>query len=221
MSDPTSIQSAINETLEALRAAKAAGDREEAARLRAEGRALVARRTAAEAAARGAEEWRRTVPKTWATTATDDALRAAVHPRLWAWSQDPAISSAVLSGPTGVGKSTAAAVALRSVLATGWGGSIGWHTARELAHAARAWPLGEGEAPLLRRARHVGILVVDDLGLERDPAELIDVVHARYEASAPTWVTTGLSLAALETRYGDAVVRRLTERATVVVVGAP
>lgn len=207
-------EAAIQACREALREAVDAGDRARARALRADGRGLVARRRALEA-------WHRECPKLWALDAPPAEVDAAIHRDLWAWCEVPTAGWALLSGPTGAGKSTAAAVALREVLLGGWSGTVGWHSARELAHAARMWPLGEGEAPLLSRARRVGLLVIDDLGLERDPLDLIDILHDRYDGMRPTWVTTGLSVAGLEARYGDAVVRRLTEGAAVVVVGRP
>lgn len=215
MTNPETIEAceaAVAECGEALRRAVAAGDAATAAVLRARGRGLVTR-------LRGLEAWHRGCPHEWArATPEADALRE-VHPDLLAWLGGQLAGWALLSGPTGAGKSTAAALAMRRILVGGWPGGVAWYQARELARAAREWPLGEGESPDITRASRVGLLVLDDLGLERSPADLIDVIHDRYESMRPTWVTTGLSLGGLETRYGDAVVRRLTEGAAVVVVG--
>jgi DNA replication protein DnaC len=86
-----------------------------------------------------------------------------------------------------------------------------WFYARALAQAARQWPLGEGAAPEVDRASKAGLLVLDDLGLERDAAELVDVLHSRYEHGYVTWTTSGLTMGELKERYGEALVRRLIE----------
>lgn len=85
---------------------------------------------------------------------------------------------------------------------------------RALATCAKWHPLGEGEPPDLVDARKALVLVLDDLGLERDPCEIIDVIHARYETGLVTWTTTGLGLDELRSKYGEAVTRRLVEGQT-------
>jgi DNA replication protein DnaC len=147
--------------------------------------------------------------------------------------------SMVISGPTKVGKSTAVGVALLGALCRAevrtndsvarevyWAADpkkrepvgsqsseklVTWFYARDLAQATKQHPLGAGECPAVQRAKFTGLLVIDDLGLERDQAELVDVYHSRYEAGRVTWTTTGLTMAQLRERYGEAFVRRMLE----------
>ncbi len=83
-------------------------------------------------------------------------------------------------------------------------------------------PAGHGEAALVESAMRVPLVLLDDLGSERDfPTNPIaDVIFERHVQDLPTWVTTGLTREPLVARYGAGVVARLFERATVIHVGA-
>jgi len=67
----------------------------------------------------------------------------------------------------------------------------------------------------LKRAR---VLVLDELGYERFPELLLEVLGARHDACRPTVVTSGLAIAAIDSRYGDATVRKILEIGSGVVV---
>lgn len=160
----------------------------------------------------------KTCPMVWTHDATEETIKARiVHPKLvqFASSEAPSERSALLMGPTGTGKSTAAAYALLLELRRRYrrGADVrpAWMYARALAQAAKYHPLGEGAPPEVMKASAGGLLILDDLGLERDPGEIIDVLHERYESGLPTWTTTGLNHEQLTERYGEALVRRLTE----------
>jgi DNA replication protein DnaC len=71
--------------------------------------------------------------------------------------------------------------------------------------------LGKGECPTLEKAREARILVIDDLGLERDHGPILDVLHERNQQNRVTWVTSGLTIEQIRERYGEAVYRRLVE----------
>lgn len=123
-------------------------------------------------------------------------------------------------GPTGVGKSSAAALVFRRALGTGWrdGGmawdfaqGLRWFSAAALSQARREHPLGHGEAPELVRAEYATLLVIDDAGWDRDPLAVSDVLAARYERQKPTIITSGQTVEELERHYGAAVLRRFTE----------
>lgn len=126
----------------------------------------------------------------------------------------------ILLGPTGVGKSHAAALVFKRLLGNGytkggaeWDFAIGlrWFSASALAQARREHPLGRGDAPEITTASHARLLVIDDAGWDREPQAISDVLAARYESGRPTIITTGLTSAELAKHYGAAVVRRFVE----------
>lgn len=128
--------------------------------------------------------------------------------------------SLVLLGPTGAGKSTAAAWALRAFVARGvtaggeaWRRARGacWAPASDLARARAEHRLGAGDAPLVARAAAASVLVVDDIGQEGDPAAIRDVLAARYDAGLPTLATSNLRQPALDAHLGAAGLRKLVE----------
>jgi hypothetical protein len=63
--------------------------------------------------------------------------------------------------------------------------------------------------------------VLDDVGAE--PPRLSEVIHGvmhkRYDANLPTWITTGLSEADIAKRYDGGVARRMFEEAKLVKLG--
>ena len=81
---------------------------------------------------------------------------------------------------------------------------------------------GSGEPDVVETAMRVPLLLLDDLGSERDHAmnAVPDVVFERDAENRPTWVTTGLTRDQLIQRYGLGVVARVFERATVIRLGA-
>lgn len=116
---------------------------------------------------------------------------------------------ALLLGPTGVGKTTAALW-----IHAGFGGE--WAPARQLAAAERWHPFGEGPPPAITRACTARVLYLDDLGAEetRDVGALQEVLERRYASPAglATVTTTGLTRQQLTDRYGAMTVRRLTDQ---------
>jgi hypothetical protein len=85
-----------------------------------------------------------------------------------------------------------------------------------LQHAA-----GHGEPEVVETAMRVPLVLLDDVGSERDfPTNPIpDVIFERHAQDLPTWVTTGLTREQLVKRYGLGVVARVFERARVIHVG--
>ncbi len=142
-----------------------------------------------------------------------DFLRVAQG---WRWGH----GNLILLGPTGTGKSTAAAMLFRYLLKDGVqkGGSawenarfMAWFGALDLFHASREHALGKGEAPELRQASRARLLVLDDAGWDTDPRVVSGVLAERYESGLPTIVTSGKTELELVAHYGAAVVRRMTE----------
>lgn len=128
-----------------------------------------------------------------------------------------------LVGGAGSGKTTLASAMLGSIVKAALAGdaasvrlalSASWISAPELARARPGQKLGEGEAPLVEEAIGCRLLVLDDVGMERQDigGALFDVIYARHEREAMTIVTTGLTYQALIEKYGDGVARRLTEK---------
>jgi hypothetical protein len=142
------------------------------------------------------------------------AARRALEPRV----RDPRLLAALrqtdtrcalLLGPTGVGKTSAARWArLRH------GGC--WARAVDLGACERRHSLGQGKPALLHHAVDAPVLYLDDLGTEdaRDLGVLQDVIDQRYSAHPPraTFVTTGLTLDGLRSYLGAPSVRRLLEQ---------
>jgi hypothetical protein len=83
-------------------------------------------------------------------------------------------------------------------------------------------PAGHGEPELVELAMRAPLVLIDDLGGERDHAvsALPDVLVERHAENRPTWITTGLTREQLVKRYGQGIVSRVFERATVIHVGA-
>lgn len=160
---------------------------------------------AAKAAAREAAQEART-----RQLAARRALEPRVRdPRLLAALRQADTRCALLLGPTGVGKTSAARWArIRH------GGC--WARAIDLGACERRHSLGQGKPALLHHAVDAPVLYLDDLGTEdsRDVGILQDVIDQRYAAQPPRpmFVTTGLTLDGLRTYLGAPTVRRLLEQ---------
>lgn len=152
------------------------------------------------------------------------ALRGRISdPRLfevattWEWGS----LSYLLAGPTGLGKTTAAAFLVRRLVAKSAraGGfdwelakRIRWAKANELSRARQTHPFNQGEPPKVLDAMNASLLVLDDLGWDSETPVIRDVLNHRYEAvRAPTIVTTGHAPEDVLARYGDAVTRQMFE----------
>ncbi len=114
-------------------------------------------------------------------------------------------AGALLYGPTGCGKSTAANWLYRNV-------RHDWIRAVDLATAERRHGLGSGVAPEILQARHSRALVIDDVGHEKDTAALYDALDYRYILGLPTIVTTGMTTEQLTVHISAATVRRITQQ---------
>ena len=140
-------------------------------------------------------------------------LEPRMHRRLLDALKSGPSPSAVLLGPTGVGKTAAARwIAELSTLTRSHHMPI--RNARELGASERRHPLGEGYPAALREARESELLALDDLGTEeeRDIGVMQELLEARYSRNAATFITTGLTKQGLMARYGAASVRRMLEQ---------
>lgn len=88
-----------------------------------------------------------------------------------------------------------------------------------LARARARHRLGEGEAPTVAAAMRAPLLVLDDLGSEREDRDgcITDVIYERHNAELPTWITCGLATTfddlaeVLARRYDSGFMRRVLE----------
>lgn len=135
------------------------------------------------------------------------ALAPRIEKRILAKLQARHSPCALLLGPTGCGK-TSAALWLRVSLPGEWA------HARDLGACERHHKLGEGTAPAFDRACSSRVLYLDDLGTEdvRDIGVLQHVLERRYASGLATCVTSGLTRPDLTNRYGAATMRRLAEQ---------
>ncbi|HEX4476036.1 MAG TPA: hypothetical protein VH142_13215 [Polyangiaceae bacterium] len=163
--------------------------------------------------------FRRTVPITWTHDVDEAAIEAAIGaPALVraAREQHEGDRNIVLLGRSGVGKTATLALAgWRFYLAQPKNHfrALVWFYARDLAAVAAQYPLGRGEPPELDRASTAPLLVLDDLGQERegDHGAILDVLDRRYRAERTTWISSGLTVDQLRARYSEAAYRRMCE----------
>jgi DNA replication protein DnaC len=131
------------------------------------------------------------------------------------WSQP----KLVFTGAAGAGKTSLAVACLRRWAAQSGRAAVFLH-AYALSIARIQHAAGHGEPEIVERAMKCPMVLVDDVGSEREMAgsAIPDVIFVRHAEERPLWVTTGLTRPQLVTRYGTGIVRRLLERATVIEV---
>lgn len=128
---------------------------------------------------------------------------------------------ALLVGPSGSGKTSFAVACMRAV------SRPFFVSASDLDRAQIEHSAGDGEAPIVARAKRAGVLVLDDLGQDKISSfsAIEAVILARHNAELPTWITTGLGgtrdgvQAAIDGRYNAGIARRLTEDGLALMVG--
>ncbi len=162
------------------------------------------------------------------------AILAERGPQVRQWVETYDGRSAVLLGPTGIGKSIAAFCVLRrakrvearqELKREGWSPASyqddrwpdsesrfrgGWIAAQDLLVAQRGHPLGQGEASEVRKAKTGRLVVIDDITWPTRHDLTREVMAARYDAGLPTIVTAGERMARLfgADMFGDAFGRR-------------
>ncbi len=165
----------------------------------------------------------RTIPGAyrWARFSAPE-LRQRVPAPAIAWAQGAWQHERLcLMGAARTGK-TSLAVAMLRRWAADAGKPATFVHAHKLGVARLLHPAGHGEPEVVELAMRAPLVLVDDLGGERDHAmsAVPDVIVERHAENRPTWVTTGMTREQLVKRYGQGVVARVFERATVIHVGA-
>ena len=126
----------------------------------------------------------------------------------------------VLTGIPGVGKSFAAARAIKSYLGMridNWFARRNWEAAATAAESI-VWASAKetvDDKLLAGRIRSCQLAALDDLGKEDDTrtgvAAVRDVITKRYDAKLPTIITSELTLLDIQNRYGRYIAERLVE----------
>jgi hypothetical protein len=119
----------------------------------------------------------------------------------------------LLVGPSGCGKTSLACALLRAWYERNPGRRGTFLPAWRLGVARAQHGAGAGEAPEVARALAAALLVLDDLGCERNTAlnAVADVISERAYLGRPTWITTWMTAAQVSLRYGEGIARRLYE----------
>lgn len=130
--------------------------------------------------------------------------------------------SALILGPTGVGKTSAAAYLVRRALGE-YRNSLGerfpaaaglaWIYAPDLINADKKYQLGAGDAPIVVQALNASALVLDEVMASCCNQILFDILSKRYQqGDRPVIVTTGLTHTELTTHLSAAGVRKITHQ---------
>lgn len=176
----------------------------------------------------------RTVPPRfrWALSADAQALAARVqaHPVVVRRGLEaPPSSSLLFTGRTGAGKTSLAVAMLGAWMRADRSrhGAL-YVEASVLARSRARHRLGDGEPPLMAAALSAPLVLLDDLGQEREDRDgcLTDLVYRRTDAELPTWITCGLPgddvpaiAEQLARRYDGGFVRRVLEMGRRVALG--
>ncbi len=152
----------------------------------------------------------------WAldATAADLAARVQLEPgRIAKALEAKAPEGLLFLGTTGTGKTSLAVAMLGAWVRADLLGRIGalFVEASQLARARARHRLGQDEAPLVASAMSCPLLVLDDLGCERDDRDgcITDVVWARTNEDRPTWITCGLGAEGQTVEgFAEAIARR-------------
>jgi DNA replication protein DnaC len=148
-------------------------------------------------------------------------LRQRVPAAALAWAEEAWRHDRVcLMGASRAGKTSIAVAMLRCWVSHANRPAAFVHAYR-LGVARILHPAGHGEPELVECAMRTPLVLLDDLGGERDHAHsaLPDLLVERHAENRPTWITTGMTREQLVKRYGQGIVARVFERATVIRVG--
>lgn len=141
----------------------------------------------------------------------------------------PPSTGLLFVGPTGAGKTSLAVAMLDAWVRCDPRRRVGslFVEASSLARARARHRLGADEPPLVQSAMTCPLLLLDDLGAEREDRDgcIADVIWTRTNHDRPIWITSGLSetksgvIEAIKTRYDGGFARRVAECTRQVVLG--
>lgn len=156
------------------------------------------------------------IPKKYLSRSAQDALglikSEALRKYVATWE---GASGVAILGDTGTGKSLCAAIACERVRAkAGTDGFVKWVRADELTRLLQE----RNGSDLVHMVKTARVLVIDEVGYERWPETLLEVIGSRYDNERPTVLTTGLREEPFALRYSDATIRRVAETGNGVVV---
>lgn len=117
------------------------------------------------------------------------------------------VSGRLLLGPSGTGKTVTVARAGAAQAKAHNESWVHWIRADELSRTLSA----RGGAEEIEQLKSARVLIIDELGWERFPELVLEVIGARHDWERPTLVTCGLKLDAFLERYGEATARRISE----------
>ncbi len=171
----------------------------------------------------------------WAMRASAESLRARVKasPALIERGiKAPPSTGLLLLGATGTGKTSLAVAMLHRWVSLDPRARTKsrFVEASQLSRARARHRLGADEAPLVVEAMTCPLLVLDDLGAEREDRDgcITDVIWTRTNEDLPTWITCGLSsseqsqlgfASVLGSRYDGGFARRIIESSKHVQLG--
>jgi DNA replication protein DnaC len=94
-------------------------------------------------------------------------------------------------------------------------------SAIDLARARSDRARSDAEPRIIREAKCASLLILDEIAYEAtkfDPQVVRDVIYERYRygAKRPMIVTSGARMAELHERYGEAMIRRITDMGSVI-----
>lgn len=131
----------------------------------------------------------------------------------------------LFGGPPGPGKTTIAIVIMKYLARAGW---TVWTTSlgEIVENIQTSWNDKDNEdaAEFLNRCRTADFLLIDDLGKEHSGASgfsgtiFDNLIRYRVQHRLPTFLTTNLSRAGIQHRYGDALLSLVEGKCRVVVV---
>lgn len=128
----------------------------------------------------------------------------------------------VFVGEPGAGKTSLAVAMMRKRVASSGQRGAFIH-AYKLGVARIQHSAGDGEAGLVELAMRAPLVLLDDVGTERQTATnaVPDVILERHAEGLPTWITTWLTSAQAAEKYGGGIARRIFEDTKIIRLGAP